>query len=67
MAKSSGGKKTIISLKMKMEHLKAVDEKQKTKTKICKDFGIFSNSRLPSKGPDVPSQLSADQGAAAVL
>uniref|UniRef100_A0A8C4SC05 HTH CENPB-type domain-containing protein n=1 Tax=Erpetoichthys calabaricus TaxID=27687 RepID=A0A8C4SC05_ERPCA len=43
MAKSSGGKQTAISLKMKMELLKAVDQKQKTKTEICKDFDIANS------------------------
>ncbi|GFT86397.1 hypothetical protein TNCV_3259051 [Trichonephila clavipes] len=34
MTKSSGGKQTSISLKMKMELLKTVDRKQNTKTEI---------------------------------
>ncbi|GFX99146.1 tigger transposable element-derived protein 4 [Trichonephila clavipes] len=44
MAKSSRGKQTAISLRMKIELLKAVDQKQK-KTEICKDIGI-ANSTL---------------------
>ncbi|PRD32959.1 UNVERIFIED_CONTAM: hypothetical protein NCL1_18894 [Trichonephila clavipes] len=32
---------TAISLKMKIEFLKAVDQKQKMKMEICKDFDVF--------------------------
>lgn len=38
-------KQTAISLKVKMELLKAVDEKGRSKTKICREFGI-ANSTL---------------------
>ena len=44
MAKNSERKQTA-SLKMKMELLKAVDEKRSSKTEICKGFGI-ANSTL---------------------
>ncbi|GBM33473.1 Tigger transposable element-derived protein 4 [Araneus ventricosus] len=45
MAEKSGRKQTAISLKTKMELLRAVDEKRRSKTEICKKFGI-ANSTL---------------------
>ncbi|GFT01749.1 tigger transposable element-derived protein 4 [Trichonephila clavipes] len=45
MATSSRGKQTAISLKTKMEILMVVDKKLKSKTEICKHFGI-ANSTL---------------------
>ena len=45
VAKKSGRKQSAISLKVKMELLKAVDEGHSSKTDICKKFGI-ANSTL---------------------
>lgn len=45
MAEKLVRKQNAISLKMKMELLKAVDEKRRTKTEICKEYGI-ANSTL---------------------
>ena len=45
MAEKSGHKQSAISLKVKMELLKAVDVGHSSKTDICKKFGI-TNSML---------------------
>lgn len=45
MSEKSVRKQTAISLERKIELLNAVDEKRRTKTEICKEFGI-ANSTL---------------------
>ncbi|GFV53819.1 hypothetical protein TNCV_1592421 [Trichonephila clavipes] len=61
MAKSSEEKQSVISLKMEMKLLKAVDQKQKTETKICKYFGKTGEPpERPSKTlvPDLMPEMT---------